>query len=209
MLRLEDFTLLRDEVSLPPREQMEISSSRPRAMYVGNLEPYQGIDLLLDAFVIARKKVPDASLVIIGGAEADRVLYQKRAKELGIGDATHFEGPKPVDHLGAYLEQADVLLSPRTKGFNTPMKVYSYLDSGRALLATRLPTHTQVLDDEISCLADPEPVAFGEALAHLLANPEEAQRIGNAARARVERDFTREAYARKLAAFYAELQPQL
>ena len=45
------------------------------------------------------------------------------------------------------LLAADVLVSPRLKGLNTPMKIYSYLDSGSAVLATRLRTHTQVLDD--------------------------------------------------------------
>ena len=58
------------------------------------------------------------------------------------------------------MAQADVLVSPRTKGANTPMKVYSYLDSGVAVLATRLPTHTQVMNDETALLAEPTPEDF-------------------------------------------------
>ena len=48
-----------------------------------------------------------------------------------------------------------MLVSPRLKGLNTPMKIYSYLDSGSAVLATRLRTHTQVLDDRLAYLVDP------------------------------------------------------
>ena len=61
--------------------------------------------------------------------------------------------------LASLLAQADVLVSPRTRGNNTPMKIYSYLDAGRAVLATDLPTHTQVLTPECARLApaDPDP----------------------------------------------------
>ena len=40
--------------------------------------------------------------------------------------------------MGVLMAQADVLISPRIKGVNTPMKIYSYLDSGRCVLATDL-----------------------------------------------------------------------
>ena len=35
----------------------------------------------------------------------------------------------------ALFEAADVLVSPRIRGNNTPMKIYSYLESGKAILA--------------------------------------------------------------------------
>ena len=59
------------------------------------------------------------------------------------------------DRVARLLGEADVLVSPRLKGLNTPMKIYSYLDSGTAVLATRLRTHTQVLDDRTAYLVDP------------------------------------------------------
>ena len=50
------------------------------------------------------------------------------------------------------------------------MKIYSYLHSGVVLLATDLPTHTQVLNDDIAELAPPDPESFGRGLAGLLEN---------------------------------------
>ena len=129
----------------------------PVAMYVGNLQRYQGIDLLLDSFRHALREVPAAKLVVIGGDEESLRLYKARAADLA--ESVRFLGPRPVEKLGAYLRRATVLVSPRIQGENTPMKVYSYLDSGRPVLATRLPTHTQVLTDDIARLADPEPEA--------------------------------------------------
>ena len=76
------------------------------------------------------------------------------------------------------------------------------LDSGKPIVATRLPTHTQVLDDEVAVLVAPDPASFGEGLASLLADPGRAARIGAAGRARARAEYTPEAFRRKVLAFY-------
>ena len=149
-------------------------------MYVGNLEHYQGIGLLLEGFQHSLKRVPDARLVIVGGMQKDIVRYRDRAAELGIEGQVHFLGPRPLGTLGVLLQRADVLVSPRLKGLNTPMKIYSYLDSGTAVLATRLRTHTQVLDDKTAYLVEPNPEALGEGLADLLSDPRLRERLASA-----------------------------
>jgi glycosyltransferase involved in cell wall biosynthesis len=176
------------------------------AMYVGNLERYQGIDLLLDGFQHTLARLPTAHLVIVGGLKEDIEHYRRQANHLRIGEHVHFLGPRPISALDTLLKRADVLVSPRLKGLNTPMKIYSYLDSGTAVLATRLRTHTQVLDDRTAYLVDPEPIALGAGLAKLL--KDDSLRQGLAARAKdhVRREFTPEAAARKLAAFYSTIE---
>jgi glycosyltransferase involved in cell wall biosynthesis len=107
------------------------------------------------------------------------------------------------------LRQADVLVSPRLKGLNTPMKIYSYLDSGSAVLATRLRTHTQVLDDHMAYLVDPEPTALGQGLATLLRDPELRDRLATNAKTYVQREHTPQAARRKLEAFYAIMEARV
>jgi glycosyltransferase involved in cell wall biosynthesis len=124
---------------------------------------------MLEAFARALDSI-EATLVIVGGKPHHIRKYRDRTQALGIADRVHLIGPRPVSRLGEYLKQADVLISPRTEGANTPMKIYSYLHSGVVLLATRLPTHTQVLNDEIAELAAPDPGDFSRALASLLAD---------------------------------------
>ncbi len=206
--RVEDTTLLpggmrpaNGEARLPSATQ-----SGPIAMYVGNLEHYQGIDLLLEGFQHTLARLPSAHLVIVGGRADDVAFYQARANELGIAGQTHFLGPRPVAQLEDLLQQSDVVVSPRLKGLNTPMKVYSYLDSGRPLLATRLRTHTQVVDDRTAYLVDPEPEALGIGLATLLADPELRNRLARQAKAYVQQEFTPEAARRKLGNFYTMME---
>lgn len=207
--RVEDSTLL------PPSTGRRTSNgyaplpedaTRPLAMYVGNLERYQGIDLMLDGFRYALQRVPEASLVIVGGRDEDIQRYQGVADRLGIQSKVHFLGPRPVRVLPSLLRQADVLVSPRVKGLNTPMKIYSYLDSGTAVLATRLRTHTQVLDDQSAYLVDPDPEAFGTGLARLLNDQPLRHRLATHAKQYVQEEFTPEAARRKLATFYSAME---
>lgn len=181
----------------------------PIALYVGNLEPYQGVDLMLRGFASAIASGAAVELAIVGGSAAHREEYAGLASELGIADHVHLLGPRPLEHLGWYLRQADMLVSPRTGGTNTPMKIFSYLDSGTPVLATRLLTHTQVLDDEISMLVDPDPESFGDGVARLLRDPELQQNLGMAARHRVQGEFTEEAFRRKVHCFYDAIEKKL
>ncbi len=71
---------------------------------------------------------------------------------MGIASHVYFCGSRPLQELGHYLNQANILLTPRIQGNNTPMKLYSYLGSGKAVLATDLLAHTQVHTSEFSCL---------------------------------------------------------
>jgi hypothetical protein len=167
------------------------------AMYVGNLEGYQGIDLLLDSFAQVKSKTDRVSLVVIGGKDSDVRKYRERARKLQIDDRVFFLGPKPVKHLGAYLTQADLLASPRIKGNNTPMKIYSYLGSGKPVLATDMPTHTQVLDDHTAVLAKAEPESFAAGMLRLVEDEALRVRLGQAGKRLVEERHNFQSFEKK------------
>ncbi|MDW7710947.1 MAG: glycosyltransferase family 4 protein [Deferrisomatales bacterium] len=209
ILRLEDVSMLSSSTAGGENLRDALGIAGPLILYVGNLEKYQGIDLLLEAFRHASAQVPDAHLVVIGGAPDDIEKYRLRSGELGVGEKTHFTGPRPVAALAAYLSQADVLVSPRIQGQNTPMKIYSYLDAGAPVLATDLPTHTQVLDPEIALLAAPEPRAFADGLVALLRERDLREGLAGRARERVREEFSPEAFRTKLVRFYSELEGRL
>ena len=104
---------------------------------------------------------PDARFVLAGG-RPDQVERARGAGARAPASATRsiFAGQRPAEEIPAYLDAADVLVSPRSTGTNTPLKIYQYLRSGRPIVATRLLTHTQVLDDEVAFLTAPTPEGF-------------------------------------------------
>jgi glycosyltransferase involved in cell wall biosynthesis len=107
-----------------------------------------------------------------------------------------------LSELDEYLADADILTAPRTKGINTPMKIFPYMHSGKALLVTDLPTHSQILTSDVCVLAAPEPQAFADAIVELASDRELRERLGRAGRAFVEAEHTFEAHARRVNALY-------
>ncbi|MGA3085680.1 MAG: glycosyltransferase family 4 protein [Thermodesulfobacteriota bacterium] len=206
--RLEDITNLSEQGREEGFTQTK-AFQEPVIMYVGNLEKYQGIDLLLEGFQKALPRVGEAKLVIVGGGESEIKHYQKRADDLGMKERVVFLGPKPVSELPHWLAQARILVSPRRQGNNTPMKIFSYLDSGKAVLATRLSTHTQVLDDEIAYLVAPTPEDMAEGMAVLMENASLRDKLSLAAKKRVQEEYCFEAFQKKLIRFYNQLETKV
>lgn len=208
VLRLEDVSML-DDTEVEEDLRRDYSVEGAMIMYVGNLKSYQGIDLLIDAFRLVCERDDEAHLVIIGGSDEHIDQYQAQAADRGVAERVHFPGPRPLQYLGAYLRQADILVSPRIEGTNTPMKIYSYLDSGRPVVATRKRTHTQVLDDEIAMLAEPTPESMAEAMHRLIRDEDLRDRLAANARKRVAEEYSPEAFRRKLTRFYETLEQDI
>jgi glycosyltransferase involved in cell wall biosynthesis len=171
-------------------------------MYVGNLEPYQGIDLLLDAFALAVKADPSLHLVVAGGSAPDVARYRAKSEELGLAGRAHLIGPWPAERLDELLAEADVLTVPRTRGINTPMKVFPFLHSGKPVVVTDLPTHTQILSGRVAALAPAEPQGFAEVLTKLAHDPDWQRELGIAGRAFVEEGHTYEAHRARVDRLY-------
>lgn len=206
LVRLEDISLLEEEEPEHNENLRQHPCCQGKiAMYVGNLEKYQGISILLEAFSQIKGTANDCCLIIIGGTGHHIQTYSNRTRELGIDKSVLFIGPRPVTDLGMYLRQADILVSPRTEGENTPMKIYSYMDSGRPILATRITSHTQVLDDSNAYLVAPEPESMAAGLIEILADDQEAYSRASRAREKVAAEYSRAAYEKKLIHFYDEL----
>jgi glycosyltransferase involved in cell wall biosynthesis len=187
-------------------EPLRIADSRHvMGLYVGNLERYQGIDLLLEALTLLPPELP-FEMVLIGGAPVQVARYRAMADELGIAPRLRLLGARPVAQLGAYLRQADVLVSPRILGQNTPMKVYSYMQAGKAIVATDIRSHTQALDPSCAMLVPPTPGGVAAGLVTLLGDAELRSRLGAAARARAVAEYSLPVYRRKLASAYRLLQ---
>ena len=197
-----------EDIALPsPKDPPNVDDLRqyadndvPLLLYVGNLETYQGIDLLLHAV----QKIPDKQrcmLILIGGTTESIHYYTTLSDQIGIAHRVRFLGPRPIEHLNAYLEQADILISPRIKGTNTPMKLYSYLASGIPVIATRILSHTQAVGENQAYLVNPSSDDLAQGIIRLLNNAPLAKSISEHASLLVEQQYSLRAYREKVKAF--------
>lgn len=164
-------------------------------LYVGNFQPYQGIPLLLDA--AAQIKDEGIVFLLVGGGEADVSLMKKKAIEMNAAKKLKFIGQVPPEKIPLYLMMADVLVSPRIAGTNTPLKIYSFLKSGKPLVATKLWTHTQILDNKISILVRPDAKSIASGISMALFD-EEAQDRAQTAKEISDKEFTFPKYLEKI-----------
>ena len=167
-------------------------------VYAGTLETYQGIDLLIEAFAEVVKERPDAFLLIVGGTGPQVEHYRDITSAQGLDEHCHFTGTVSQHLAHDYMRSADVLLSPRTEGTNTPLKVYQQLASGIPLVATDIFSHTQVLNEEVAFLAAPEVGAFGQAMIAAMSDQQEAMKRAQNAVRLYEEEYSRDNYVRKL-----------
>jgi glycosyltransferase involved in cell wall biosynthesis len=175
-------------------------------LYTGNFERNQGIEMLLQGVPVVLARHRNARFVLVGG-EPDQVRSARDlAQSLKLGDEVIFVGKRPSEQMPGFLALADVLLSPRTVGTNTPLKIYSYLAAGKPIVATRIAAHTQVLDETVALLTDVSPSSFGDAVIRLISDPDLRERLGTAA-AKLARDrYTWAGYLERVQQAYETLR---
>lgn len=181
-------------------ETPELPADRPVVGYVGTFEAYQGIDLLLRAFVLARRTVPRAFLLLVGGTPEQVKATQQLARRLELEEHCLLTGRLEPHQARSLMAKADLLVSPRSSGTNTPLKIYEILASGVPLVASRIESHTQVLTEEICYLADPTAEDLSNAMATALDDAEGSRRLALAARRHYEEHYSRAVYEQKIEA---------
>ena len=120
------------------RAALGLAADTPVVLYTGTFEAYQGLDLLFAAARVVAAARPDARFVLAGGRPEQIEQAQGAGARRGRGGSVVFAGQRPAEEIPEYLDAADVLVSPRSHGTNTPLKIYQYLRSGRPIVATRL-----------------------------------------------------------------------
>jgi glycosyltransferase involved in cell wall biosynthesis len=178
-------------------------------LYTGTFEPYQGLDLLLDAFALARVRVEDAQLVLVGGRPQQVEAYKSKARDFGVLDSTTFVGQVHPSRIPAYVDAAEVIVSPRSSGTNTPLKIYGYLRSGRPIVATDMHTHTQTLNKEVAVLVSPTREGLAEGMLRVLNDRAYGSALASAAKKLSDAEYSDEAYMRKVADFYRRVTEQV
>ena len=187
------------------RAGLGVAAGMPVVLYTGTFEAYQGLDLLLKAAGQVARRIPDVLFVLVGGRPGQIAEARRLAEAAGAAGHVRFTGERPAEEIPAYLDAADVLVSPRSTGTNTPLKIYQYLRAGRPIVATRLLTHTQVLDDEVAILTEPTAEDFAGGIARALEDAALARRVGDRARALAETKYSYQAYLDRTAEACAAL----
>jgi glycosyltransferase involved in cell wall biosynthesis len=148
------------------RSELELGNKLP-IVYTGTFEPYQGLDMLIKSAKIVFEKNQQAVLILVGGTEKQVIELRKKTQQLQVSDRVILIGSVYPSKAMQYLEIAKLLVSPRLEGMSIPLKIYTYMYSGKPILATDIPAHRLVTDQAVH-LADPSVESFSNGILNLL-----------------------------------------
>ncbi len=167
------------------RARLGLPDDAPVAAYTGHIRPDKGMNSLVD---LAEDR-PDCHFVIVGGTAEEVTKIKSDLNTREIRNVV-LSGQVPLTEVPGYLAAADVLLLPPTAGplFKEgrtvlPMKTFTYLAMGRAIVAPDLPDTAGILEHDSNCLRVPPDnrKAAAQALADLAGNPDLANRLASQA----------------------------
>jgi len=158
----------------------------PRVLYAGQLYPWKGVDVLVEAMAA----VPPARLVILGGieGEADTRRIRGLVDKHGLVGRTEMPGLVPQPRVADELRRAAVVVVPflragMTERHTSPLKIFEAMAAGRPIVASDLPSSREVLRNGENALLVPpgDASALAAALRRVLSEDGLARRLAGAA----------------------------
>jgi glycosyltransferase-like protein len=173
-VNLQHFSPISNELKASFKKRLGLHSS---SIYltVGGVEPRKNSINLLLAFNLIKQEMPNAQLVIAGGATLfDYQSYRDRffalAKELDIhlGESLILPGVLAREELCALYQVADAFVFPSTKeGWG--LVALEAIASGLPLITSNYPPFTEFLNPDQALLVDPQsPSAIADAMKAIL-----------------------------------------
>lgn len=190
---------LSTSIPIAPEQQLPNEGKTRWIGTVSRLDTVKNHPMLLRAMQQVLRRFPDTRLVIVGDGP-ERAALEDLATELGIAQQTLFTGFSA--HAGEFMRQMDIFLLPSyTEG--TSMTLLEAMSLGKPIVATAVGGTPEIVEHGKTGYLVPsdDAAALAAAIEQLLADPEQARRLGQAGAER----FTERFHVAAMAATYARL----
>jgi glycosyltransferase involved in cell wall biosynthesis len=155
--------------------------------------------------------MPDAAFHIVGGEPAAVEHWRRYAEDYDAHGNIFFYGHRNPSEMPLFLGCFDVVLAPLQNRTNSmapsgmgmsPLKLPQYMSYGKAIVASDIPSHREVLTDgETALLVPPEDInAWVAAIRSLLDDPERRALLGRNAVKRYWEGFSPDMRVRRILA---------
>lgn len=184
------------------RKRLGLARDQPIVGIVARLDPIKNHAALLRAMARLVRWHPDAVLLVIGDGPL-RGELQRQVVDLGLDEHVRFLGNR--DDVPELLAALDVMvLCSHSEGLSLTLLEDSA--AGKATVATAVGGNAEIVEHGCSGLLVPlgDDAALADAIHDLLADPERAAALGQAARLRFMREFTVQRMVSRYVALYED-----
>ncbi len=160
--------------------------------FVGSFAPWHGLDLLVEAFSRLQDEFPQAHLLLVGQANPQWQALLTRLQSPALAGRVTLAGFVRPAEIPDYLAAMDITTLPNTAYYCSPLKLFEYMAMARPTVSVATAPVAATLEDGVEGLLFPanQVEALTLALRRLLADPVLRRQLGQAARLRIERDYT-------------------
>lgn len=147
-----------------------IDLPRPALLFIGQLTPRKGYDLLVQSLPEVLERYPTATVQVVSGLnEADRSALEALAEREGVRDHVHFRGRVDDEELVNLLRSADVYVTPtRYEGFG--LTLLEAMAAGSPVVASAIPVVNETIEHGVNgwLVAPESPEALAEGILRVL-----------------------------------------
>lgn len=178
--------------------------------YVGTFADYHDTKLLMDSFAIARKKVDNLRMVLVGEGRNDQ-LMKDYAAQRNLQGHVFFTGKVSHDSVPDYLKIFDIAVNPVRKIYEedfhvAPIKIFEYMAAALPIVSTDMPNLKRLLGDSLVFVPDDRPDSWAEVFVSLAKSEAMRRQMGDAAyRCLIEKEFTWHGNARRIYRFCKDI----
>jgi glycosyltransferase involved in cell wall biosynthesis len=172
------------------------------AVFLGRLNRYQGVDLLLESIRMLKERGAAVHFLVMGFPDSE---HRRMAEQLGIADRITFTGRVDYARAPLYLCAGDVALSPKISATEANGKLFNYLACGLPTLVFDTPVNREILGDAGVYALFGDAADFADRLESLLRDDTLRAELAARSREKAVQEHSWETRARQLAEIYAKV----
>lgn len=178
-----------------PKDQLDdlytnlgIPRNRLIVVYLGLLNQYQGVDLLIESIPEIVRHCPNTHFLLMG--YPDEARYRERARTLGVADYVTLPGRIDYTQAARYLSLGDLAVSAKLTPMEGNGKLLNYMACGLPTVAFDLPGNRTTLGDVGVYAPTGDRAALANQIIALLRDPDRRADLGRRARLRAEQFYS-------------------
>ncbi len=184
------------------RAKMGLPPDVPVAVFLGVMNRYQGMDILLEVVRRVKERGVPLHFLVMGFPEED---YRRKALESGLDDRITFTGRIDYREAARCLSAGDVALSPKISLAEANGKLFNYMACGLPTLAFDTPVNREILGDAGVYAAFADASDYADKLVMLATDPVMRRELAVKGRERAVGRHSWEARGEELEKVYGEL----